>query len=213
MKHFSQDQLYAVAFDSTDADSDVSAEFSAEFTAHLAQCVECERQFASLQRLAQAFSVARRSQPNRAQIERYQQMSSLLPQKTSALSEWVAQIRATLLQDSRQRLALQGMRSGGQQAYRLLYTADHVDIELLVDALGSSRHIEGEVLPVDGEEVQSPLLVELYATHSGQAEHVWTTESTLQGRFRLDGVALGAYDVVITPTVGPSLRIEGIHIT
>lgn len=209
MKHLSEDQLYAAAFDSTDADFGVNA----EFIDHLAQCPDCHRQFTSLQRLAQSFSVARRSQPSSAQIERYQQMASLLPPKSSTLSEWVAQIRATLLQDSRQRLALQGVRSGGQQAYRLLYTADHVDIELLVDALGSSRHIEGEVLPVDEKEMQSPLLVELHATHPGQAEQVWTTESTLQGRFRLDGVVLGAYDVVITPTVGPSLRIEGIQIT
>ncbi|MBI1293552.1 hypothetical protein GC175_01170 [bacterium] len=205
MKHLSEDQLYTAAFDSTDAD--------AEFIDHLTQCTDCHRQFTSLQRLAQALSVAHRSQPSNAQIERYQQMSSLLPRKSSALPEWVAQIRATLLQDSRQRLALQGMRSGGQQAYRLLYTADHVDIELLVDALGSSRHIEGEVLSADEQKMQSPLLVELYATHPDQSEQVWTTESNPQGRFRLDGVALGAYDVIITPTVGPALRIEGIQIT
>lgn len=205
MKHFTEDQLYTAAFDSTEADADLID--------HLAQCTDCHRQFTSLRRLAEALSVTRRSQPSSAQIERYQQMATLLPQKTSGLAGWVAQIRATLLQDSRQRLALQGMRSGGQQAYRLLYTADRVDIELLVDALGSSRHIEGEVLTVDGEDLQSPLLVELHAALPGQGDQVWMTESNPQGRFRLDGVALGAYDVVITPSTGPSLRIEGIQIT
>ncbi|MCB0116255.1 MAG: hypothetical protein R2873_30220 [Caldilineaceae bacterium] len=200
MEHLSEDQLYAAAFDNAEAD----------ILAHVEQCSVCQGQLTSLQKLARAFAVARSAQPSDDQIERYRQMVANFQPKASSLSSWVAQLSATLLQDSRQRLALQGVRSGGQQAYRLLYTAATVDIELLVDALGSTRQIEGEVLPVTDADMHPPLLIEL---HAEQPEQVWTAESNAQGRFHLDGLGLGSYDLVITPATGPSLRIEGIHIT
>lgn len=204
MNHLSDDQLYAAVFDA------ILDEQTAE---HLHQCAACASEYESLQRLAHTFAIAQRSQPNAAQIDRYQQMATHIQTQSSGLAGWIEQIQAVLAQDSRQRLAWQGVRSGGQQAYRLLYSADNVDVELLVDALGSTRSIEGEILPLADADMQLPLLVELQATRPMQSEDAWMVESSAQGRFRIEGVTLGAYDVIITPTAGPSVRIEGIDIT
>ncbi len=204
MHHLSEDQLCTAAFDDMVED---------QVKLHLDDCDACRRQLLSLQRLAETFALARRSQPSVAQLDRYQKMAPLIQQAPSSVLERLSQLHAALMLDSRQRLGFEGVRSGGQHSYRLLYSAENADVELLVDAVGQTRRIEGEVLPLSDTALRPPLLIELYAGSLAGAEALWMAESNQQGRFRLDGVTLGKYDVMITAADGPSLRIEAIEIT
>jgi hypothetical protein len=206
MNHLADEQLYQAAF--------ASQTLADEVQGHLAGCEVCQQQVAAIHRLADEVSIAARSQPTSRQLERYFQLASHVQRQPSPWTRLLTHIQQmTLTLDNRQRLGLQGWRSGSMNAYRLLYSAGSADVELLVETQGHVRRIEGEVLPLQPESLSSPVLVELQ-TPADQAGHPdLIAESTLQGRFQFNNVPLGYYSLMITPIEGPYLQIEGVNIT
>jgi hypothetical protein len=204
MNHLTEEQVYEAVF--------AHKTLGNKAQSHLAMCQECQRLLASLQRLAQELSIAARSQPTDLQLERYQQLGEQIHQPSlwARLVDHFQQMTLTL--DNRQRMGLQGYRSGSQQSYRLLYSANSADVELLVATQGQLRRIEGEVLALQPT-LHTPVLLELSASpDEARPTHIMT-ESTVQGRFQFDNVPLGYYNLTITPIEGPYLQIEGIDIT
>jgi hypothetical protein len=210
MQHFAEDHIYALLFDRqrlTDAEVE-----------HLNKCESCRHQLAIAQQMATTMAVERRSRPSQAQIERYTQLYEQVERRTPAHPTperpgWMQLLQMTLALDSRHRPALAGLRSGGMRNYRLLYSADAADVELLVEPAGDARHIEGEVLPLDEEQLTTPVLVEFIPAERQEERPQWTVESSKQGRFQFDGITPGYYDLVITPYSGPFLQIKEIEIT
>lgn len=205
MDHVDEEELYAHIFQDRSLD-----ERSAN---HLQHCKQCQQHVSALRRLAQEFLIARRSQPSPAQMARYVQLIQQVQQQSSVWTRLAQHVQMALALDSRQQSARQGLRSGMARAYRLLYSADAADVELLVEPEGYTRRIQGEVLPLDADALLAPVLVELLsAEHKTGIAH-WTVESNAQGRFQLDGITVGYYHLTITPTKGPYLQIKGIDIT
>lgn len=204
MNHLAEEQLYEYVFE--------QHSLSESETAHLGVCTACQQQERSLQLLRQTLLVARRSHVSTVQQERYYQLLSHVQQRPSRWERWFEQVQMALMLDSRQRMGLQGLRNSLARSYRLLYSANAADVELLVELQGQVRHIEGEIMVMDGAQLQVPVLVELLAADR-ERELNLSAESTLDGRFQLPGVTLGYYDLVITPTEGPFLQIKGIDIT
>ncbi len=204
MNHLSDAQLSAHVLDHMPL-SDLAA-------THLQSCDHCQREFRGLVVLNQHLEVARRCHVSPGQLQRYAQLFEHVQQKPSPLARLAAHVMS-LAQDSRQRMGLQGLRSGGNQSYRLLYSASAADVELLVKPQGAVCSIEGEVLPLDEDQWRAPVLVELSAATPGAEALDLSAESNAQGYFHLSSVTLGYYDLVITPSEGPFLQIKGIDIT
>jgi hypothetical protein len=206
MNHLADEQLYQAAF--------ASQTLAHKAQSHLTGCEVCQQQVAAIHRLADEVSIAARSQPTSHQLERYFQLASNIQRQPSAWMRLITQIQQmTLTLDNRQRLGLQGWRSGSMNAYRLLYSASSADVELLVETQGHARRIEGEVLPLQPDSLSSPVLVELQTPAKETSHPDLVAESTLQGRFQFNNVPLGYYSLMITPIEGPYLQIEGIDIT
>jgi hypothetical protein len=206
MNHLADEQLYQAAF--------ASQTLADEAQGHLVGCELCQQQVVAIHRLADEVSIAARSQPTARQLERYFQLASHIQRQPSAWTRLITQIQQmTLTLDNRQRLGLQGWRSGSMNAYRLLYSAGSADVELLVETQGHARRIEGEVLPLQPDSLSSPVLVELQTPAKETSQPDLVAESTLQGRFQFNNVPLGYYSLMITPIEGPYLQIEGVNIT
>ena len=135
--HMNNDQLYTIAFDQVAPDSASAA--------HLAACAQCRAELERLRQLAAELAVAQRSQPSPAALASYARLFDQVQQQGSRLSQLWQTIVAALAWDSRQQPALQGVRSGGATAYRLLYTTPQAEVELWVEADGRSRRLEGEI--------------------------------------------------------------------
>ena len=205
MNHLTEEQLYEAVF--------AHSVLAHEAQSHLVTCQECQHHLASLQRLAQELNIAVRSQPTPLQLERYQQLGDQIQRQPSSWERLVSHAQQmTLTLDNRQRTGVAGYRSGGQQSYRLLYSANSADVELLVETQGQLRRIEGEVLALQPA-LRTPVLLELSALQRESAPAALVAESTVQGRFQFDNVPLGYYNLTITPIEGPYLQIEGIDIT
>lgn len=206
MNHLAEEQLYEVVFANKPLTDDAQR--------HLTACKGCQQQLAILYRLGHELNIAAGSQLTPQQRDRYFQLGNQIHRQPSAWSRMVTHLQQmTLALDNRQRVVLQGFRSGSVQSYRLLYSATSADVDLLVEAQGLARRIEGEVLPLEPNILRSPILVELHPI-GGETETVEiVTESTLQGRFQFDGVPLGYYSLMITPMEGPYLTIDGIDLT
>jgi hypothetical protein len=206
MMHLDDEQLYQAAFaDNTFAD---------EAQHHLAGCKVCQQQVANIRRLITEMGIAAHSKPTSHQLARYRQLASHIHRQPSPWARLITQIQQmTLTLDNRQRLSLQGWRSGSMKTYRLLYSADSAEVELVVETQGERRRIEGEILPLEPATLNIPVLVEFHASDGQSDRPEIVVESTLQGRFQFNSVPLGYYSLMITPIEGPYLQIEGINIT
>lgn len=227
MQHLRNEQFYRHVFD--------RETFSVTDSNHLGDCARCQSALAAVRHLAQELAIARRSQPSPEQRTQYyqffQQVQSRRPDGWT--SRLIQQVRMTLALDSRQRPAMQGVRSGAVQSYRLLYSADPADVELLVEPQAQGRRVEGDLLPLDVVRLAMPALIELWMTdstpfampaavtsnastspaHTSGSMAQQAVESDSLGRFHLEDVAPGRYDLYITPAAGPLLQIQGVAIT
>jgi hypothetical protein len=111
--------------------------------------------------------------------------------------------------DSRSRPLAAGVRSAAATAYRLLYAAGAVEVELMVEPQNGVRIVAGEVLAE--EDVTGPFLIELSADAADAP--AYTTESSAEGRFHLDRVAPGRYQLTITGASGPAIAIHPLELT
>ncbi len=200
MTHLSREILYNITFDATEQDAAV--------TEHLAGCDECRRELANLNALAGDFALAQRSAPNAATLERYTSLYSEVQKKPSALSAFLQTLRAALSWDSRQQMALQGVRSGAVAAYRQLYTSSSAEIELLIEPAQQRYAIHGEIMGTDDANLGHALVQLL--DRSGVAVH--EVEANDAGQFRMASIGGGAYRLLITPVDGPVIEVESLEI-
>ena len=165
--------------------------------------------------LVQELEIARRSRPSTQAIDTYHSFFEHVERKSplisSALSEIIQGLRGQLMMDSRQQTALQGIRNAAATSYRLLYSTDRADIELLVEPDVRMRRIEGEVLALDADDPITPALVQLL--RQGDDETIHETTCNEDERFHFADVLPGHYQLTIMPAIGASLEITQLEIT
>lgn len=204
MNHIPEEYLYTHLLD--------QALLSPVDADHLAACGECQNRLAALRDLLRELAIARRSEPSAAVLERYHQLFAHVPQQPGLLTRLVERLRAQLTWDSRRQPALQGLRNVATPHYRQLYTAAGAEIELMVANRAShQRTLEGDIITLAGHAPLAPALVELAATADPQQVH--EVQSDAQGRFQVENVTPGHYQLTITPTHGASLAIDDLEIT
>lgn len=204
MTHLTEERLTALAFESI---TPTSAE-----TAHLDACPACARAYADLTLLASEFRVAARSQPSTDAMARYYDLFDQVQQQPHGLKALWRDLKAALVWDSRQQLALQGVRSVAATEYRLLYSAGSLELELMVDAEGVHRHIEGDLVAPD-EEAATPALVELQRLDQDDGASLLFETETANGRFRFQHVTPGRYRLTVTTRLGQAIVVESMEIT
>lgn len=200
MTHLTPDQLFAVAFDPTAVDSVMAG--------HLAECAACQAEMDKLAALGRELAIARRSQPSAAAMQRYAALFSQVQQQESRLGVWWQTLRAVLTWDSRQQAALQGVRSGAAVAYRLLFTTEQAEIELMVEP---DRHlfcVRAEIIALN-DATPTPALVQWL---DGDGNVRYECDADCQGRFECNGIERGLYRLVIVPLEGTLIEIEGLEI-
>ncbi len=212
MAHLTEEQLQAYLLDSEPL-GDEAAE-------HLAHCPQCQREQQRLATLIQELAITRAGQPSPENLASYYRLFDQVEQQENVpwMDKLVQAVRLVLQWDSRQEAPALGLRQAGPVNYRLLFSADQADVELLVEPLGRTRRLEGDVLPLDPEGMPGPILVELWprpeaAKESVQApprEHMTTSDPT--GRFRFEHVPPGLYSMLLTPVNGPLMSIERLEI-
>lgn len=200
MEHIAENDLYAMVFD--------GASLAPDLAQHLVACPACREQVAALELLAAEFRIARRSLPSAAALARYADLFAAVARQPSPLQQIWQRMRAALTWDSRQQLALQGVRSDAPANYRLLYSAPPADVELLVAPGPHTRQIEGEVLAE--EQSAAPALIQLVAV-AGGAQHEAETDG--YGRFSLDDVVPGVYAMTVTLAGGQSFGVDDLELT
>ncbi|HQY93427.1 MAG: carboxypeptidase-like regulatory domain-containing protein [Caldilinea sp.] len=198
--HFSPDELFALAFDATDLTAAAD---------HLASCATCRQQVEELQLLATDLTIARLSAPRPAALDRYSALFVNVQQQPSRVQRFVEQMHAVLTWDSRHQPALQGVRSGADAAYRQLYAADEVEVELMVERSGRLRRVEGDLIAGDQERGHEPALVELVDPQNRVVHWVETDADNL---FRLEDIAPGMYRAVITRPRAATIVVEALEI-
>ena len=204
MSHLSDAQLYSLVFDPVRP--------TQEDAAHVEACAQCRNQLATLRQLATELAIARRSEPTTLALTRYAELFSHVQQKPSLLTRVVQNLRATLTWDSRQPLALQGVRNAAATNYRQLYTTERAEIEWLVTVRTPQRRdLEGEIMLAEGEAQVTPALLQLQARGEGQTSY--EVESDAQGRFRIANVTPGRYQLLLTLHQSALLEIAELEIT
>ena len=176
--------------------------------AHLAECIDCQQRLGALRQLADDLTIARRSQPSEAALDRYTALFDQGQHGTSALNAIAGWVRAILRWDSRQVPALAGVRSAGTRSYRIIYSTPAADVELWVVPQASFCSLEGDCILGNTKRGESGPLVQLYSLEDDSI--VLETEATGDGRFRFARVPAGNYDLWITDAVGPSVVLEKI---
>ncbi len=202
MAHLSEENLYTFAFDQTPLTNDAQR--------HLAECEQCRDQLSQLTQLSTELTFVKRSQLTAQTLTNYYALFEEVQTRPSVLTRSVQWLRAQLSWDSRQQPALQGIRSGVSSTYRLLYSSDTADIEILVEPRNGSRHLVGEIIPLT-DSLKVPALLQLVLPQS--AEVVSEIECDEQGRFRIDGLKPAEYALSITPRKGNALQIELLELT
>ena len=177
----------------------------------MAACAQCGRQLETLRNLVGGLASIRHNQPTPAALVRYQQLFSHVQQQPSPLRQFVEQLRAQLTWDSRQQVALQGVRSAGAAvpAYRLLYESARTEVEMMVTPGAQRYEIDGEVIPMDAHDIIAPALVQLFSADLSAA---YETESNEAGRFRFERILPGYYTMQITPPAGAAVALEDVEI-
>jgi hypothetical protein len=156
---------------------------------HLDECAECRHRAAGLTTLLQSMEIARRSRPTAVALARLRVLSAHIETRSAiehAAEQVTAWVRARLMLDTR--ASLQGVRSIGGP-YRLLYSTDDVDVELLIEPANGRHRLDGELVPLDAEDLTAAL-VQL-ARDDGHP--VAETEAGTDGRFRIEELDAGAY--------------------
>jgi hypothetical protein len=141
-------------------------------------------------------------------MARYASLYDEVQKKPSALSAFMQTLRAALSWDSRQQLALQGVRSGAVAAYRQLYTSSSAEIELMIEPAQQRYAIHGEIMGTDDANLGSALIQLLDRGDT----LVHEVEANDAGQFRMASVGAGAYRLLITPVDGPVIEVESLEI-
>ena len=207
MSHLTAEQLFAIVFDQTPRDAATAA--------HLATCSSCSAELARLTTLAEELALARRSQPSPQALQRYAALFAQVQRRPAPLKALWQTVRAALAWDGRQQLGLQGVRSGAQARYRLLYQCAEAEVELLVEPeaapglsqSGDLRRVEGEIVST-GHAAPSALVQLL--DPAGVA--VTEAEADSAGRFRLAHVVPGSYRLLITLPEELTIESEPLEI-
>lgn len=199
--HLTLDELYSLVFDNVAPDAGA--------TAHLATCAACREEASALRQLASDLSIAQASMPTIDALSRYQSLFTYVEQRPSVLRQIAAQMRAVLTWDSRQHVALHGVRSGAATTYRQLYAAGDIEVELMVERSGRGRRVEGDLIADENGGRNESALVELIV-HGDQA--LYTTETDARGIFRFDAVIPGTYRMVVTRAESSAIEIEALEI-
>ncbi|HRW07439.1 MAG TPA: hypothetical protein P5121_20190 [Caldilineaceae bacterium] len=189
--------------------------------AHLDQCVSCRQRWAAIELLQEELAVARLSAPSATAHERYlalfreADVNATDPLTTFAgyLGHLADAVVAAVMWNGRERLALQGVRNMATTSYRMLYSTEQAEIELLIEPAAGNFSIEGEVLPL-GKEVLFPVLVEVHERHTNTAYYTprFSTESDDDGRFHIPPMPAGAYALYLAPTSGTALMIDPLEL-
>lgn len=203
MNHLSEEQIYQYIFNNTNLEQ---VEVN-----HLAACDQCQQQVQQLQILYQELSIAQHSQPTQSTLSAYYQLFDQVQREPSILGRGLAWLRAQLQWDSRQQPALQGVRGASSPTYRLLYSSDVADIDLLVEARNGSRWIEGEIVPLEASELQLPALLQV--SNLLNSDSIYEVESDTNGRFRIESILPGTYSFALVPRQGTNLQIEQLKLT
>lgn len=203
MNHLSDERLFQHLFD--------SANLNADEVAHLSTCASCAEMMQSLTALGHELTVARLSVPQQKSLDVYYQLFDQVQTAPSFLVRSVQWIKAQLQWDSRQQPALQGVRGASSPTYRLLYSSDVADVELLVEARNGSRWIEGEIIPLVDGTLQFPALLQFSNQPDNQL--VYEVESDHNGRFRVESLQPGSYSFSLLPRQGSQLQIDTLGLT
>lgn len=203
MTHLSEEQIYQTIFDRTS--------LSKAAVDHIVTCDACQEKVRQLQMFYQELTVAERSQPAPSVLAAYYQLFDQVQSEPSALRRGIAWLRAQLRWDSRQQPALQGVRGAGSPTYRLLYSSEVADVDLLVEARNGSRRIEGEIVPLETSELQLPALLQV--SNLLNSESVYEVESDSEGRFRIESLMPGTYSFALMPRQGANLQIDELRLT
>lgn len=202
MSHLAADVLYAAVFDRISLD--------AEAALHLAQCAECRRAQAELAELAGDLALGRAVSVTAVTAERYAALFSEVQQSPGRLTSLWRNFTAHLAWDSRRQPSLQGVRSAaGAAGYRMLYSSDVADVELLVESDGRLLRMQGEWVARDDAR-QSQALVQWFAA-DGALLH--ETESGNDGQFALRSLQPGIYRLSILSAAGDNVEIEALEIS
>lgn len=200
--HLLEDRFYATIFDQTPPTDQEAA--------HLADCPECRHQQRSVSRLFSTLVRMRHGLPSPAAFDRFAQLFDQVQVQPGGLPGLIQEIRGRLVWDSRQRPALQGVRGVAHRPYRLLYATNHAEIELMVTPRSARFDVEGEVVTSYSLSTRPPLLIQLQ--HRADPTAIYEVESGPHGRFRLEGILPGNYNVWVSPTSGALLIWEGLEI-
>lgn len=203
-EHLSVDQIYLTVFE--------SEPLSQEAVEHLAGCSACRQRVAEIEGLRRELGIAARSAPSSEALHTYAALyEHVQTARRSAVEQAWHWISAALLLDSRAQPLQAGVRNLSLRQYRLLFTTPSADIEFLVVPDGRARSIEGDLLVTDDALFGLPALIQLVPLAAdGMATE---TESDGQGRFRLEGLAVGTYEVMVTPAWGEAIRVDAMDIT
>lgn len=201
MTHLSEDQLYNYVFDHSPL-ADAEA-------AHLLACSHCQLQLAQIQKMFEQIRLRTQSLPTQQALARYEKLFVHLPQPPNKLEIIVQRLYAQLVWDSRKQLSLQGVRNAALRNFRLVHTTEWVEVDVVLTPEQTNFNLEGELIPVQEDELTLPALLQLQLP---EQDKFYETETTEQGRFSFEGIVAGSYVLLITPTVGKRLEIEGLKI-
>jgi hypothetical protein len=200
MNHLAPDQLYAAVFDRNPLPEEAAR--------HLAHCPACRRAHDELAALAHELAVARAGAATPAMLDRYTSLFAYVQQGPGELGSLWRSFVALLTWDSRQQPALQGVRSAAAGSYRLLYTAQGTEIEVLVEGDGHLFQVQGEIVAQEGVNL-GPALIQWF-TPDGDLRYETTTGE--DGQFALRGLQRGHYRVAILPAAGAGIEINRLEI-
>ena len=201
MTHLSEDQLYNYVFDHSPL-ADAEA-------VHLLACSHCQLQLAQIQKMFEQIQLRTQSLPTQQALARYEKLFVHLPQPPNKLETIVQRLYAQLVWDSRKQLSLQGVRNAALRNFRLVHTTEWVEVDVVLTPEQTNFNLEGELIPVHEDELILPALLQLQLP---EQDKFYETETTEQGRFSFEGIVAGSYVLLITPTVGKRLEIEGLKI-
>lgn len=201
MTHLAEDQLYNYVFDHSPL-ADAEA-------AHLLACSHCQLQLAQIQKMFQQIQLRAQTLPTQQALAGYEKLFVHLPQPPNKLETIVQRLYAQLVWDSRKQLSLQGVRNAALRNFRLVHTTEWVEVDVVLMPEQTNFNLEGELIPVQEDELILPALLQLQLP---EQDKIYETETTEQGRFSFEGIVAGNYVLLITPTVGKRLEIEGLKI-
>lgn len=207
MPHLTDDRLTALIFDAGEP-SEIERQ-------HLQSCVACRQALDDLRLLADDMAVLAQSEPGGDALRSYYQLfTQVQTQPAVGLGRRIREIVAALTWDSRQQSALAGVRTAADNAYRLLYAADQVEVELMVEPVGAERRLEGELMPL-GVEPLTPALLQLQPLDP-PASPVLEYEIAAReqsGRFHFSNLRPGRYRLTVVTPPDQVITVDRLDIT